>query len=1044
SAKVSIANNDSDENPYIFEIKGAGVVPEINIKQGSTDIPSGSGIFNFGEVVIGDSTLDITFTIENTGNGDLILEGVPSLIAISGHDDSIFTLNQSSISSPISPSTSTSFTISFHPTIVGTKSASIIIANNDNNKNPYIFLVVGIGSANPEINIHDSDLNDIVSGSGSFDFGLLGVNLTKEETFTIQNTGDGDLILSGNPIITITGVGENVFSVTEIPSSTISPGFETIFKIEFTPLDRQEYSAIVSIANNDLDEDPYTFTLTGIGFFTDTTFDFNGDGYDDIIVGAYEDDDGGSESGCAFIFFGSQTMQATIDASSADVKFVGSNIGDKFGFSVSSAGDFNLDGFDDAIIGAVTDDDGGVDSGCSFIFFGTDEPTSVINVADADIIITGENTGDHFGFSVSSAGDFNNDGTSDVLIGARATNSGGNAYIFLGRQDPSSMYDASDADIIISTDTGSRFLGFSVSYAGDFNNDDIDDIIIGAYGHAHIFFGSSYVSTSFSTSDADVILNGAESADRFGFSVSNAGDVNNDGFDDVIVGAPKENHSGSKSGHAYIFFGSSDPVSSRDASDADVELIGEDDGDSFGRSVSYAGDINNDGFSDVIVGSPTGNSSNNYSGCAFIFFGGLTMLSEIYSLDADIRINGDDNEDYCGIAVSTLGDVNQDGIEDFIIGALLDDDGGLRSGCAFIFFGKGAWVSPMTASDSEVKLVGEDAGDYFGWSVSSAGEVNNDGLYDIIIGASNDDDNGSNSGCAFIFFSDGGNSTKDATEADVKIIGEQANFRLGYSVTDVGDINNDGLHDIAVSSPNNNVNGVDAGCVYVFYGRQNWNPVINSSTADVKIYGENSRDLFGWIVNRGGDVNGDSIDDLVFGTNNNGCVYIFFGKNNFSSSINASNADVKIIDANITDNFGIHVVCAGDLNKDGYDDFMVSAHGNSDSSHRAGAMFVFMGRANWNTVLSATTAEIKLYGVNNNDFFSSSISPAGDLNNDGYMDIMGTSLNDDEGGIRAGAVYVFFGSSNWNSVINAANADIKLIGGDVNDNFGRGLSGGGN
>ncbi len=722
SATVLIDNNDIDENPYSFTIKGAGVIPEINVKQGSTNIPTGSGIYDFGEVIIGDSSPEITFTIENTGSGELNLDGSPDIIVFNGADTSIFSINQTQTTNLVSPGTITSFTVIFSPLSVGIKSVTIVIANDDTDENPYIFLIMGLCTANPEINIQDAKLNDIESGSGSFDFGLVSVGTSIEEIFTIQNTGDGDLILSGTPLITITGSGASVFSVSSEPITPISPGSDTTFKIEFAPIDMQQYSAIVSITNNDLDENPYTFTITGMGFFSDTTFDFNGDGFDDIIVGAYKDDDGGSESGCAFIFFGSLIPSAVIDAEDADVKIIGGDIGDKFGFSVSSAGDFNRDGYDDAIIGAATDDDGGMDSGCAYIIFGSDEPLSEIDISDADIIIIGENHEDHFGCSVSSAGDFNGDGTTDIIVGARGNDSSGSnsgcAYIFYGSTNPSSNIDASDADVIIINNSGSGLFGYSVSLAGDFNKDGLEDIIVGAYGYAYIFFGSTTMSTTLETSNANVQLIGNNFDEKFGFSVSSAGDVNNDGFKDVIVGAPLEYYTSGKSSHAYIFFGSSNPVSSISASDADVILIGEDDEYTFGDSVSNAGDINNDGFCDVIVGSKTSDLNTTYSGCAFVFFGSINPQSEINTSDADLILFGDDYEDYFGISVSTAGDVNKDGFEDFIVGALFDDDGGLRSGCAFIFLGKENWNSSLTASDADVKLIGEDAGDSFGWSVA--------------------------------------------------------------------------------------------------------------------------------------------------------------------------------------------------------------------------------------------------------------------------------------------------------------------------------------
>jgi len=423
--------------------------------------------------------------------------------------------------------------------------------------------------------------------------------------------------------------------------------------------------------------------------------DFNGDGITDALVGGPFDDAGGGNAGAAYIFYGSTSFGSSIDASNADVKLIGEDGGDELGvFDVSGAGDVNDDGIDDVIVGTFGDDAGGVNAGAAYIFFGSELLPSSIDASVADVKIIGEDAGDNFGsLTATAAGDVNNDGIDDVIVGAGGDDAGG-----------------------------------------------------GNAGAAYIIFGSTSLPAFIDASAADVKIIGEDANDYFGYSASAAGDVNNDGIDDVIVASRNEDAGGNAAGAAYIIFGSTSLPALLDASNANVKLIGEDANDNFGHNVSGAGDVNNDGFDDVIVGAYAEDAGGAAAGAAYVFFGSESLGATIDASVANVKLIGEDAGDGFGVSVAGDGDVNGDGIDDVIVGAYAEDAGGSRAGAAYIFFGSTALSSSIDASAAHVKLIGEDAGDYFGSfvgeGISIGGDLNADGVSDILVGAYLDDAGG--------------------------------------------------------------------------------------------------------------------------------------------------------------------------------------------------------------------------------------------------------------------------------------------------------------
>lgn len=383
-----------------------------------------------------------------------------------------------------------------------------------------------------------------------------------------------------------------------------------------------------------------------------------------------------------------------------------------FGISVSDAGDVNNDGYGDVIVGAYWYYNS---KGRAYIYYGGGLMDNIV-----DVTMTGEFSNGNFGDIVSSIGDVNNDGFDDVIVTAPSANSlRGNAYIFYGG---SPMNNSVDIKIPGFEDDG--YFGTSACGIGDINNDGFDDILIGAKGYSN-YTGRAYLYLGGNPMDtiADAVFTGEGTWNQFGDAVSSAGDVNNDGYLDFMIGA---NRYSSFMGRVYIYFGGTGIDTT-----ADVILSGEFSANYFGSSIT-AEDINNDNYTDIIVGAYGYNGTN--TGKVYVYYGGNPMDNI-----ADITKQGQNAVDYFGISVSNVGDFNNDGYNDIIIGA----DGYDPTGLAGILFGSSSFDSTF-----DVIMEGEHASDDFGYSVSNAGDLNNDGYDDVIVGAYGNNTNGA----AYIYF----------------------------------------------------------------------------------------------------------------------------------------------------------------------------------------------------------------------------------------------------------------------------------------------------
>lgn len=404
----------------------------------------------------------------------------------------------------------------------------------------------------------------------------------------------------------------------------------------------------------------------------------------------------------------------------------GGQLSAEFGYSVSSAGDVNADGFIDLIIGASKYDNGVYREGAAFIFYGNPQGLALNPGWTASSGISGA----RFGHSVAGVGDVNCDGIADVAVGAPRFNQDhpeeGAVYVFYG--SPSGP--STTPDWLVQSNLKSAQLGSAVSGAGDVDGDGCADLLVGApyftngqtsEGAVFLYSGSP---SGLATSPAWMLESDQEYA-LLGAALSSAGDVNGDGFADVLVAAPHFASGYVDEGRIFAFYGSPSGLTSSPAWIAD----GEQDQALFGSAVAHAGDVNADGYADIVVSAlgydnPSGSKD---EGAAFVYYGAPGGLSAANRL---VIFSGQANSGF-GSAVASAGDLNKDGFADVIIGAYLYTYDQPDEGVAFIYGGGEGGL----AAEPRWLVQGDKNETWFGFSAASAGDVNRDGFDDFAVGA---------------------------------------------------------------------------------------------------------------------------------------------------------------------------------------------------------------------------------------------------------------------------------------------------------------------
>ncbi len=501
-------------------------------------------------------------------------------------------------------------------------------------------------------------------------------------------------------------------------------------------------------------------------------------------------------------------------------------------------------------------------------------------------------------------------------------------------------------------------MGWSVDSAGDVNGDGFEDVIVGARGWdtpgglfdegaVFVFLGSANGIVGFDPATAHAIIQSTEASAEFGSSVAGAGDVNRDGFDDIIVGAPLASPSGlGVSGAAYIFHGGPLGITATSPADANAVLESKQIEGHLGRSVASAGDVNGDGYADVIVGAtlygepfdpPIPNQGSGRQGAAFVFLGSATGIVGNQPANAHAQLvpwaTGSPQQvsSQFGASVAGVGDVNGDGYGDILIGSPawnqsrtwpgLDTGNPPEEGAVFLYYGSASGITGTNATNANTRIEGNQLGAFFGNSVSAAGDVNRDGFADIIIGAvgypAGDPLLGAQNGAAFVYLGGpAGIVATDPSQAHVSFQGAALAEWLGRSVSGVGDYDGDGFDDVIISARNYPGSLNNEGVSYIFRGGLNGIVGTGLGDAYARITSNRENADLGFSARGAGDIDADGRADIIVGVTGysngetkEGAAFVYLGAPSLlpPNQVAVANAgqDATLLD---NDNNGVELV----------------------------------------------------------------------------------------------------------------------------------------
>jgi len=729
---------------------------------------------------------------------------------------------------------------------------------------------------------------------------------------------------------------------------------------------------------------------SAMGWSVATANDVNGDGFADVLVGAPGFDGPTADEGRVFAYHGSLTGLRPAASWFAS----GDRVTSRFGAAVSPAGDVNGDGFSDVIIGADTFTNGEEHEGNVSLFYGSPGGLHPGPAWTAE----GNQNGAQFGAAVNLAGDVNGDGWGDFIIGAPGYTNGeaneGQAFLYHG-----SAYGpaAQPAWTARGNESGSLFSS-AVGPAGDVNGDGFADVIAGAQnatngeaqeGRIYVYHGAA--------AGLPANANWTDESDQqqaaYGAVACTAGDVNGDGYSDIIASAPRFDHAVADAGRICVFYGAAGPPSSASGWAADGELMGA----RFSSAAAAAGDVNGDGFADVIIGADRYTNGQLSEGAAFLFFGSAAGPST----RADWQTESNQAFASFGTAAETAGDINGDGYSDLIIGAPEFDNGQTNEGRIYVYHGSptGPASAPDWSADSNI------ADAMFGWAVSWAGDVNGDGFADVIAGAPNFANGEEYEGRVAIYH---GAPTGLPPAESWSYEGNSANAWLGFSAAGAGDVNGDGYSDVVIGASYFDNGQDNEGAIFLFHGA----PTGTGATPAAVVESNQTGALFGWSARGAGDVNGDAYADVIAGalnfTNgqeNEGAALIYHG-----SSTGLLVAPAWIAEGGAAGaGFGWSAGSAGDANGDGVSDVIIGAIFATNGQQAEGQAVVYAGTDAGVAAAPCWTGE----SGQNYARYGHAVGTAGDVNGDGYADTIVGALLFQNSQPSEGRAFIYPGNGQW-------------------------------
>lgn len=431
--------------------------------------------------------------------------------------------------------------------------------------------------------------------------------------------------------------------------------------------------------------------------------------------------------------------------------------------------------------------------------------------------------------------------------------------------------------------------------------------------------------------------------------------------------------------------GPSEPPECASASSGGATIIGAGGEDYYGTAV-FAGDLDGDGRDDVVVGNDEYGEGGSEIGSAYVFTS--TLEGEVALDDADAWLVGEREGQEAGRAIAAAGDVDGDGLADFVVGAPRDSTVGSLAGAVYLI------TSPATRNgnlgDADARWLGEAAQDQAGSAVAGAGDINGDGLADVVVGAGYHGDGGA----AYLVHGPGTEITS-LSDADAKLMAERSHDHAGDAVAGAGDVDGDGYGDLLVGAPYRDWNDVHAaGVAYLVRGPVAG--VVELRDADALLRGDGEGDHAGGAVAGAGDVNGDGYDDVLIGARglhadsdhigDAGGIYLVFGP--IVGTLSLPDVGTLIEGVHDTEGLGSNLAAGADLDNDGYDDVLIPREHLSQVSIFHGPVEGTMAVTDADTVLEAPEGAM---GVN--------AASVGDGDGDGLLDVL---FNSTAGGPASG------------------------------------------